>query len=389
MEKQIILKKNEEHRILAGHQWVFSNEIATTRGNPETGDLVELLNHHNKVLGVGFFNRNSLISFRLLSVDHEEIGFEFFEKRIRRALQLRRTLFPNSETFRLVNGESDFLPGLIIDKYNEYLCLQVLSFGMDKRLTLICDVLESLFHPRALVERNDSALRGLEQLPERSGVLRGTLDETIIDEHGLKYKVDLLNGQKTGFFLDQRENRVNVRRYSKGARVLDCFCYEGGFSLNAGYAKASHVDGVDQSATAIARAKTNAHINELTNVSFSQADAFEYLQERVGEQKRYEVVILDPPSFARSKKHVTTALKGYREINTLSLKLVEAGGFLVSASCSHHITEESFLESIESAARKSRRNIQLVEFAGASPDHPVIPSMPETRYLKFAVFAVS
>lgn len=389
MEKQIILKKNEEHRILAGHQWVFSNEIATTRGNPETGDLVELLNHHNKVLGVGFFNRNSLISFRLLSIDHEEIGLEFFEKRIRRALQLRQTLFPNSETFRLVNGESDFLPGLIIDKYNEYLCLQVLSFGMDKRLTLICDVLESLFHPRALVERNDSALRGLEGLPERSGVLRGTLDETIIDEHGLKYKVDLLNGQKTGFFLDQRENRISVRRYAKGARVLDCFCYEGGFSLNAGYAKAVHVDGVDQSATAVARGKTNAHINELTNVSFFQADAFEYLKELVGEQKRYEVVILDPPSFARSKKHVATALRGYKEINALSLRLVEAGGFLVSASCSHHITEDSFLESIENAARKSRRNIQLVEFAGASPDHPVIPSMPETRYLKFAVFAVS
>jgi 23S rRNA (cytosine1962-C5)-methyltransferase len=389
VEKQIILKKNEEHRILAGHQWVFSNEVATTRGNPETGDLVELLNHHNKVLGVGFFNRNSLISFRLLSADHEEISFEFFEKRIRRALQLRQTLFPNSETFRLVNGESDFLPGLIIDKYNEYLCLQVLSFGMDKRLTLICDVLESLFHPRALVERNDSALRGLEGLPERSGVLRGTLDETIIDEHGLKYKVDLLNGQKTGFFLDQRENRINLRRYTKSARVLDCFCYEGGFSLNAGCAGASHVDGVDQSATAVARAKTNAHINELTNVSFSQADAFEYLNERVGEQKRYEVVILDPPSFARSKKHVATALRGYKEINALSLRLVEAGGFLVSASCSHHITEDSFLESIESAARKSRRNIQLVEFAGASPDHPVIPSMPETRYLKFAVFAVS
>ena len=389
MEKQIILKKNEEHRILAGHQWVFSNEIATTRGNPESGDLVELLNHHHKVLGVGFFNRNSLISFRLLSVDHEEITFDFFEKRIRRALQLRQTLFPNSETFRLVNGESDFLPGLIIDKYNEYLCLQVLSFGMDKRLTLICDVLEALFHPRALVERNDSALRGLEQLPEQSGVLRGTLDETIIDEHGLKYKVDLLNGQKTGFFLDQRENRIDVRRYAKGARVLDCFCYEGGFSLNAGSAGASHVDGVDQSATAIARAKTNAHINELTNVSFSQADGFEYLKEQVGEQKRYEVVILDPPSFARSKKHVATALRGYKEINALSLRLIEAGGFLVSASCSHHITEDSFLESIESAARKSRRNIQLVEFAGASPDHPVIPSMPETRYLKFAVFAVS
>lgn len=389
MEKQIILKKNEEHRILAGHQWVFSNEIAATKGNPETGDLVELLNYHHKVLGVGFFNRSSLISFRLLSLDHEEITFEFFERRIQRSLQLRQTLFPNSETFRLVNGESDFLPGLIIDKYNEYLCLQALSYGMDKRMTLICDVLESMFHPRALIERNDSALRALEQLPERSGVLRGTLDETILDEHGVKFKVDLLNGQKTGFFLDQRENRMNIRRYTKEARVLDCFCYEGGFSLNAASAKASHVEGVDQSAGAIARAKKNAHINELENVTFGQADAFDYLKVQVDGQKRYDVVILDPPSFARSKKHVATALKGYREINALALKLVDAGGFLVSASCSHHITEESFLESVESAARKSRRSIQLVQFTGASPDHPVIPNMSETRYLKFAVFAVS
>ncbi|MBI3585732.1 MAG: class I SAM-dependent rRNA methyltransferase [Ignavibacteriales bacterium] len=388
MKKQIVLKKNEEHRILAGHQWVFSNEIKTVHGSPESGDVIELLRHDEKFLGIGFYNPHSLIAFRLLSREQEEVSFEFFEKRISRALQLRKRMYSDSETFRVVHGEGDFLPGLVIDKYNEYISLQTLSVGMDRRLTLICDVLESIFHPKAIVERNESSLRSLEQLPIEKGVLRGTIGQTIITENAIKYKVDLLEGQKTGFFLDQRENRKSIRQYVKDATVLDCFCNEGGFSLNAALAHAKSVHAIDISQSAIANAKVNTTINDVTNARFETADVFERLKELETTGEKFDVVILDPPSFSRNKKTVATALKGYKEINTRALHLLHAGGILVSASCSHHITEESFIETIEAGARASHRSIQLLEFSGASPDHPSLPTMPETKYLKFTIFAV-
>ncbi len=259
---------------------------------------------------------------------------------------------------------------------------------MDRRMTLICDVLESLLHPKAIVERNESPLRTLEQLPLKKDVLRGTLEQTIVAENGVKFKIDLLSGQKTGIFLDQRDNRKAIRRYVKGAKVLDCFCNEGGFSLNAVEGGAESVRGVDSSDTAIAKAKVNATINQKTNVVFEVADVFELLKAAATDQKRYDAIILDPPSFARNKKSVFTALRGYKEINTNALRLINPGGFLISASCSHHVAEDSFFSTIEASARSAGRSIQLLESAGASPDHPVLPSMPETRYLKFGIFAV-
>lgn len=389
MKKQIILRKNEEHRLAQGHQWVFSNEIKTVHGEPEPGDLVEILRYDEKFLGLGFYHPHSLIAARLLSREREEISFDFFEGRIYRALQLRKRLFPGSESFRVVHGESDFLPGLIIDKYNEFLSLQTFSYGMDRRLTLICDVLESIFHPKAIVERNESPLRSLEGLPLKKGVLRGSLDQTIITEHAIKYKVDLLNGQKTGFFLDQRENRKAIQTFAKDAEVLDCFCNEGGFSLNALKAGAKQVVGLDVSDHAIAKAKVNATINQAEGVAFHVGDAFDQLKEYVTAGRRFDLVILDPPSFSKSKKTVATALRGYKEINTLALKVLHAGGILATASCSHHVTEESFLSSVEAAARSAHRSLQLLQFSGASPDHPVLSAMPETKYLKFAIFAVN
>lgn len=388
MNKRVILRKNEDGRLLNGHQWIFSNEVKSVEGNPEAGDAVALHRHDGKFLGIGLYHPHSLICFRLLSREQEELTFAFFERRITRALELRKRLYPSSETFRLVHGEGDFLPGLIIDKYNEFLAVQTLSFGMDRRLTLICDVLESVLHPKAIVERNESPLRALEQLPPRKGVLRGTPDQTIITEYGVKFKIDLLTGQKTGIFLDQRENRKAVRRYVRDARVLDCFCNEGGFSLNAAEGGARTVEGYDASETAIAKAAVNATINHRENVTFGVADIFDHLKQAVAGGKRYDVVILDPPSFARSKKTVATALKGYKEINGNALRLIEPGGFLVTASCSHHVSEEAFFQAVESAARAAGRTIQLLDSAGAGPDHPVVPSMPETRYLKFGIFAV-
>ncbi len=389
MKKQLVLRKNEEHRIAQGHQWVFSNEIKAVRGEPEPGDVVELLRYDEKFLGIGFYHPHSLICARLLSREREEISFDFFERRITQALQLRKRLFPDSDTYRLVHGESDFLPGLVIDKYNEFLSVQTFAFGMDRRLTLICDVLESLFHPKAIVERNETPLRTLENLPLEKGVLRGTLDQTIISENGLKFKVDLLNGQKTGFFLDQRLNRNALRRYTKDAAVLDCFCNEGGFALNAAKATAGNVRGLDISQTAVSKARVNSTINQMENVHFETGDAFECLKQLEAEGKRFDAVILDPPSFSKSKKTVATGLRGYKEINAAALKLLNSGGILATASCSHHVTEESFLLTIEAAARSLHRTMQMLEFAGASPDHPVLNAMPETRYLKFAIFAVN
>jgi 23S rRNA (cytosine1962-C5)-methyltransferase len=388
MKKQIVLRKNEEHRILSGHQWVFSNEIKTIKGNPEAGDVVELLRYDEKFLGVGFFNPHSLIACRVLSEERETITFEFFERRISQALQLRKRLYPGAESFRLVHGEADFLPGLVVDKYNEYLSIQTLSVGMDRRLTLLCDVLESIFHPKAIVERNESPLRSLEQLPLEKGVVRGTIGQTIISENGVKFKVDLLQGQKTGFFLDQRENRKAIQRYALGATVLDCFCNEGGFALYAGLAKAKSVQAIDISEAAIANAKVNSAFNEVSNVRFEVGDVFEKLPRLAEAGDKFDAVILDPPSFSRNRKTVATALKGYKEINTGALRLVNTGGILMTASCSHHVTEESFLDVVEASARTAHRSLQLLEFRGASPDHPTLSTMPETKYLKFATFAV-
>jgi 23S rRNA (cytosine1962-C5)-methyltransferase len=388
MKKQVVLRKGEEERLLSGHLWIFSNEVKSVLGDPEAGDVVELLRHDNKFLGVGFYNPHSLIAFRLLSREKEEISFEFLERRILEALQLRQRVYPHAETFRLVHGEGDYLPGLIIDKYNEYLAVQALSYGMSRRLTLVCDVLESIMHPKAIVERNESPLRLLEKLDQQKGVLRGTLDQPIITENGIKFKVDLLGGQKTGLFLDQRENRKSVRRYVKSASVLDCFCNEGGFSLNAAAGGSVSVDSFDISENAVVRARINATINQTVGVTFSEGDAFNVLKKSVDEGKRYDVVILDPPSFTRTRKHIATATKGYKEINSQAIRLLHPGGFLVTASCSHHISQDAFFAIIEASAKSAGRRIRIMESGGAGPDHPVLPSMPETTYLKFAIASV-
>jgi len=390
MEKIITLKKNEDHRIRAGHQWVFSNEISSITGDPQPGDVVHIRSHTQSFLGIGFFNPHSLIAVRLLSAEDEEINFEFFRKRIGNALLLRKKLYPSGHAYRLVHGESDFLPGLVIDLYNEYCSLQTFSFGMDRRQTLICDVLESLLQPRGIVERNEFPLRSLEGMEPRKGILRGTVSPVTLQEYGISYTIDLLEGQKTGFFLDQRENRKAIRRYASGAVVLDCFSNEGGFALNSGYAEASEVTGVDISETAAARAVANAKRNGLENrVRFTVMDVFDFLRKAVDDGKRFDTIILDPPSFAKNKKSLTQAKRGYKELHTLAYRLLQPGGILATASCSHHVLEETFLGIIDEAAISAHRKIRLLEWRGAAPDHPVLPAMPETRYLKFGIFEVS
>jgi 23S rRNA (cytosine1962-C5)-methyltransferase len=257
---------------------------------------------------------------------------------------------------------------------------------MDKQTETVCDVLETMFHPKAIVARNDVAVRTLEELPLEKKVLRGNAGVTIIND-GVKFEVDVLNGQKTGFFLDQRENRKSIHRYAAGGSVLDCFCNEGGFALHAASAKAAGVRGLDISESAIAKARVNARLNS-AEVDFEIGDVSETLKMLSEKNKKFDMVILDPPSFTKSKKNIPAALRGYKDINSAALRLINVGGFLVTASCSHHITEDGFLSAIEQAAIKARRDVQLLEFAGAAPDHPVIPAMPETKYLKFAICAV-
>jgi 23S rRNA (cytosine1962-C5)-methyltransferase len=385
---KLLLKKNEELRVLAGHPWVFSNEIREIIGKPAAGEIVELRTAGGIALGIGMYHPNSLIAFRLLGATPVEIDTQFFCSRLTRAAELRTHLFPGESSYRLVHGESDFLPGLVIDRYNSLLVIQTFAQGMDMRLDIICDALEQLFHPSGIIERNESPLRTLENLPLRSGVLRGTAEPVEILEHGLRYRVDVLAGQKTGFFLDQRMNRLAIRPFSPGARVLDCFCNDGGFALHAAAAGALSVLGIDSSVDAVSRARENATLNGLASVRFVEADVFKSLNTFAEQEEPFNVVVLDPPSFTRSRKNVPAAKKGYRDLHAAAMKVLAPGGMLLTASCSHHILPETFLEIVNETGRAQKRDIQLVEWRGASPDHPTLPAVPETSYLKFGVFRV-
>jgi 23S rRNA (cytosine1962-C5)-methyltransferase len=390
MTESVTLRPREDRRIVQGHSWVFSNEIASVHGNPTAGSVVEIRRHDGRTLGVGFYHPHSLIAVRILDREPRPIDRAFFEERIRTALRRRERIFPDDTTYRIVHGESDGLPGLIIDRYGANIVIQAVSAGMDLRMGLIADVLDDLIRPVAIVARNDSSLRILEGLPETTAILRGSLaDEVEVAEHDLRYVVDLLRGQKTGLFLDQKMNRHRIRLYAKGRTVLDCFCNDGGFSLNAAAGGADDVEGVDISGDAVARATRNALRNGLKRVRFTAGDVFDELRNRVKQSKRYGMVILDPPSFTKSRKTVATALKGYRTINTLAMDLLERDGILVTASCSHHIDRDAFLEMLQESAVKVGRAVQMADLCGASPDHPSLLAMSETSYLKLAILVVS
>ena len=386
LDKQVVLRKKEDRRVVSGHPWVFSNEIQEVSGKPAIGDVVELRAASGLSLGIGFYNPHSLIAFRMLSRTMEQVDVQFFERRLTSALELRRRLYPDGNSFRLVHGEGDFLPGLIIDKFNDYLCLQTLSYGMDARLPLICDVLESLLRPKGIIERNESSLRTLEGLDQKKGIIRGTSAPTTILEHGLQFLVDPLEGQKTGFFLDQRENRLIIRRYARGNSILDCFCNDGGFALNAAAEGAVSVTGIDVSEEAIKRSRHNAEVNSLGSVQFEQHDVFDRLRDYSNAGTHFDVVVLDPPSFTRSRKTVPAAKKGYKDLHLRALSVLRKGGILLSSSCSHHIEPDVFLFLLDESARKAGRTLQMLDWRGAAPDHPTLPQVPETRYLKFGVF---
>jgi len=389
----LYLKPKEHRRLLGGHLWVFSNELREVPRDIAAGETVQLFTHDGRLLGTGFFNPQSLIAFRLLTRSEEQPDRDFFRRKILEALKLREKIYPATETnaWRLVHGESDGLPGLIVDRFDKALVLQSFSAGMDRHLQLITEVLKELFKPSTVVIRNESPLRELEGLPLYREMVLGTPDDAqqVIFDDGISYRVNILEGQKTGFFLDQRENRRIIRKYSAGADVLDIYTNDGGFALNAMHAGARSTTMVDISQDALQRAEYNARLNGMKDFSIVASDAFEALAKLKQENRSFDLVILDPPSFTKSRKTVPTALKAYVKLNRLGLQLVRDEGFLATASCSHHVSEEDFLAAVHLGAMHAGKHLRMICRNSQPPDHPMLLSMPETGYLKFACFYVT
>jgi 23S rRNA (cytosine1962-C5)-methyltransferase len=392
----VILKPGEADRILAGHPWIYHSEILRLTAPVGDGELVQVKDHRQRLLGTGFFNSKSKINVRLLSPDRIAPNEAFFEERIRAALAVRQKHLPGATSFRVVNAESDFLSGLIVDKYEDVLVVQISSLGMDVRKKVIIPALQKIFSPRAIVERSDVGSRKFEGLEESNGVLFGEQNGPItVSLNGLKFETDLVGGHKTGMYLDQQANYLAVSQFAKDAQVLDCFSFLGGFGLHAARAGAAHVHLLDQSADAIEASKRNAATNGLTDkCSFDTINVFDWLKANTAVKPhervipRFDLIILDPPSFTRNRASVPDALRGYKEIHLRALKLLKLGGTLATFCCSHHVNSELFLDSLLSAAFDTRRVLRRVATYAQTPDHPIIPMIPETEYLKGFAFEV-
>ena len=389
MSAKIILKKNEERRIKSGHLWVFSNEIERREGDAENGDLIDVFDCHNDFLASGFYNKNSLIAVRILDKVSITDFKSYAENKIDRAFNLRKIFYPGRNSFRLVFSESDFMPGLIVDKYNDTYVLQIYSAGMQKYVSDIVSILQNSYNAKNIFTKNEDYFRLLEGLPIENETFLGDVNNEIINDGTINYNINFEKSHKTGFYFDQSDNRFFIEKISNGKNVLDAFCNSGGFGLHAALAGADSITFADSSSSEIDNAKNNFELNNFTNKSeFVVCDIFEYLEKSASGKNEFDVVMIDPPAFAKSKKNLAVAKKGYEKLNRLALQLVSHNGFLVTSSCSHHVSSDEFINIISVAASKVGKNIQLIHFNGASLDHPEIPAMPETVYLKFAVFRV-
>jgi 23S rRNA (cytosine1962-C5)-methyltransferase len=386
---RIRIRNKEELRLQRGHLWAFSNELLDLPKDIAPGSIVTLVRERDGApVGNGFYHPHSLISFRLLTSKIEEaINSDFFERRITEAAERRNLLSSRRNAYRIVHGESDFLPGLIVDRYDDVLACQMLSAGFDMHKETIFEILQKLFKPSAMVEKNNSHLRKLEGLPIGDTLAFGSDAHTEIhDEAGTRYEVDILAGQKTGFYLDQMENRVRVRDFIRpGVKVLDLFANDGGFAINAALAGAKSVIAVDESAGALERLQRNAELNSASNISTTKADCFDFLRES---QDEFDAIVLDPPALAKSKKDIPHAQRGYVSINTNAMRRTAKDGVLVTCSCSHHIDRERFLDIIRESGQRSGRAVTILEERGAGMDHPVLLAMPETSYLKCFILGV-
>lgn len=381
------LKKKEERRVLRGHPWIFSNELQEVPADTAPGEIVDVTTASGSFVGRGYINPRTLISVRLLSRHQEPIDAAFLKGRIVRARELRDALGFGSAC-RAVFSEGDGLPGLIVDRYGDTLVVQVLTAGMERMQDDILGALTEVYAPAAIVLRNDSSSRALEGLMQEVRVAVGTVGGPVeFEESGIRYRADVLEGQKTGFFFDQRENRQALAGLVRGRRTLDCFCYVGAWALTAAKAGAAEVIGIDASEQAVRLASENAALNGL-NARFVQADVFDALREYEKRKERFGAIVLDPPAFVKSRAKVREALKGYKEINLRGMRLLEPGGILATCSCSHHIDEALFREMLIDAAWSAGRQARLLEMRSQSRDHPVLLAARETQYLKCAILQV-
>jgi 23S rRNA (cytosine1962-C5)-methyltransferase len=387
---QLILRAGRDKRVRAGHTWIYQGEIGVIGLEVKSGDLVEVLDNRGRLLGVGYYSQASQIAVRLLSREREEINAAFFRRRLQQAIAYRQRVKPGATCYRLVYGEGDLLPGLVVERFEDYLVVQFLTGGMEVNRDLIIALLVELINPVGIIERSDLPVRLLEDLPERSGCVYGTCPaNVVIRDNGLQFNVNLVEGQKTGYFLDQSDNRRAVAAYASGRRVLDCFCHLGSFAVHAAAAGASSVLGVDISETATQQATQNAALNGVAGVcQFKTANAFDFLREQTALKSTYDLVILDPPAFTKSKQTVDSAIRGYKEINLRGLKLLQSGGILVTCSCSHHMSVELFWEVVVAAAVDAKKQIRLLERRTQGLDHPILAGVPETEYLKCFIFEV-
>ena len=385
--RTIKLKKKEERRVQRGHPWVFSNEVQDLPADAMPGEPVEVRDFAGNFLGRGYMNPRSLIAVRILTRKQEDMDTAFFTGRIGRARDLRKDL-GFGESFRAVFSEGDGLPGLIVDKYADTLVVQSLTAGIDGMLDLVLAALRDVYGPKTIVLRNDTSSRELEGLGKETRVVLGETSGMVeFEESGIRYRANAIEGQKTGFFFDQRENRLVLKDLVRGRRTLDCFCYVGAWALSAVRYGATEVIGIDSSEKAVTLARSNAGLNNLS-AKFVVGDVFEKLRELEKQKERYGCIILDPPAFVKSRAKVREALKGYKEINLRGMRLLEPGGFLVTCSCSHHIDQELFREMLIDSAWSAGRQARLLEMRSQSRDHPMLLAAKESQYLKCAILVV-
>ena len=383
---EVRVNRKAADRVASGHPWIFTSDVLDT-GEAAAGDAVKVLDPVGRAIGTAHFSASSQIALRLLSTRVEEIGPEFFAERLAAAQSHRRRVVSGTDAYRVVHGEGDLLPALIVDRYNDFLVLQTLNQGMDGARDCIVAALAGLFAPRGIVARNDAAVRAKEALPLETAVVYGEVPDAVeVSMNGLRLRADLLRGQKTGIFLDQRENYLAAAQYARG-KALDCFTSTGGFALHLA-PRCESVEAVDSSAPVLAAAAQNAALNGISNIEFRQADVFDLLAAHSSARRQFSTVILDPPAFAKSRRSLEGALRGYKEINLRALRLLGPGGILVTCSCSHHLSEAALLELVAEAALDAGRQLRVIERRMQARDHPVLLTVPETHYLKCLVLEV-
>lgn len=384
------LGSGKQKRVAGGHPWVFQNEIEEIHGHFQPGDIVDVVDHRGKFLGRGYVNPASQIMVRILTDRDETVDREFFRRRLTAAWDHRRRFLPDTGACRVVFGEADQIPALIVDKFGDVLVMQTLALGIDRWKEEIADLLMEMIEPRGIFERNDVPVRELEGMRQHKGFLRGEFDTQVeIRENGLKILVDIENGQKTGHFLDQRDNRRAIRPFSTNARVLDAFCHTGGFSLNAAAGGAREVLAFDISGEAVSAARENVRRNGFEAICHvREANAFDLLRDLEREKERFDLVVLDPPAFAKSRAALEGAARGYKEINLRAMKLIPEGGFLVTCSCSYHMSVDLFMAVVQDAARDAHRRLRLLENRTQGLDHPIMMGADESYYLKCLILQV-